>query len=745
MKSFDDDLNIPQHVLVNGTNLQSGLDEILNQVIPEYKNVTITDVLSEYVVFAEDPQIKVTKTVGDYTSELSENDYELTKNEDTVKVTLLKGGALEDGATYTVSFKVKPSEKANNEYATTGYNAKGDLGTGKTSAGKEGFYSNNNEQTKVSYQVEGETEIKTASYEKPVVQVTTHTLSYEKRWNHPDNVETPNVNVTLKVTYTNGETKNIILEASKNWKYTETVSQNVEIWKVEEVSPNPDYQPNYIISSDGTKATVTNNYYKAAVDSFTVIKEWNDEGYENQRPESVTVALYRSANGGESSQYGGTVELTASNGWKHTWDTLPQTSDDGTESFTYEVREVNSPEHYISSIGDAEWSEDGKKVTVTITNTYDENCADESYYIANVLQTDQVTLIKTWKDDYNSQGIRPDNLNITLDNGRDKKVYQLNSGDALGDSSNVWRKTVTVVARKDAQYNAVENLAEDKNYQQTESNRGETSDGNYWFSFTNAVQTKSITVNKVWNDGGDVQGRPETITLELQYKVGDAWVRFTDITLSQDKDWTATVDGLLITNEYQVVEKDVPAGYISTSEVSEDGATYTVANTLKWSLSKANMPESGETEKYLAGAEFDLTDNTGKIIATGVSGEDGLITWTPQGDMTEADLNALKGEYTVTETKAPSGYQKLQGVWKLTFEKGVLTKAEASEGYESYISDITKDAETGATVVLKNSELYELPSTGGSGIRLYMLGGTLLMMAGALLVYKKRKEEVLRS
>ena len=173
--------------------------------------------------------------------------------------------------------------------------------------------------------------------------------------------------------------------------------------------------------------------------------------------------------------------------------------------------------------------------------------------------------------------------------------------------------------------------------------------------------------------------------------------RYTDITLSKDKDWTATIDRLPITNEYQVVEKGVPAGYISTSEVSEDGAIYTVTNTLKWSLSKANMPESGETEKYLAGAEFNLTDNTGKIIATGVSGEKGLITWTPQNGMTKADLNALDGEYTVTETKAPSGYQKLQGVWTLTFDMGVLTKAEASEGYESYISDVYKRQEEGSS------------------------------------------------
>lgn len=162
-------------------------------------------------------------------------------------------------------------------------------------------------------------------------------------------------------------------------------------------------------------------------------------------------------------------------------------------------------------------------------------------------------------------------------------------------------------------------------------------------------------------------------------------------------------------------------------------------------MSKESLTENGETPKPLAGAEFELTDNGGKLIAQGVSSESGLIDWTPKDGMTEAGLNALDGTFTVTETKAPVGYQKLQGVWTLQFDDGLLIGANASEGYENYISEIKKDAEHGVTVILKNSELYELPSTGGPGIHLYMLGGVALMMAGTLLVYKKRKEEVLRS
>ena len=48
--------------LVNGTRLDSALTGILNKVIPTYKNVTITDTLSEYVDFVETtPTITVTK------------------------------------------------------------------------------------------------------------------------------------------------------------------------------------------------------------------------------------------------------------------------------------------------------------------------------------------------------------------------------------------------------------------------------------------------------------------------------------------------------------------------------------------------------------------------------------------------------------------------------------------------------------------------------------------------------------
>ena len=110
-----------------------------------------------------------------------------------------------------------------------------------------------------------------------------------------------------------------------------------------------------------------------------------------------------------------------------------------------------------------------------------------------------------------------------------------------------------------------------------------------------------------------------------------------------------------------------------------------------------------------------------------------MITWVPAKGV---DLNALDGTYTIKETKAPDGYTVNKSVWTVKFDKGLLVEFGGNEE--------TGTADDGVVIKLENEKLYELPETGGSGIYWYMLGGVLLMMAGSLLVYKKRRGEVLR-
>ena len=58
----------------DGTDLPDALKDILNQIIPSYKNVSITDKLSEYVEFVEDePTVTVKVEYADYRDEKADH------------------------------------------------------------------------------------------------------------------------------------------------------------------------------------------------------------------------------------------------------------------------------------------------------------------------------------------------------------------------------------------------------------------------------------------------------------------------------------------------------------------------------------------------------------------------------------------------------------------------------------------------------------------------------------------------
>lgn len=730
--------------LVNGSgnNLSSALEDILEIIIPTYKNVTITDTLSENVDFVDDQTVvKKRAANGTETTLSSPGDYKVTRDEKTITVSLLNGAELDDGATYTVSFKVRPNETANQKYAAQGgYTDRGEEGTGSTSEGKEGFYSNTS--ANVSYTVNDKED--SAEYLRPVVQVTTHNLTFTKEWNHPADVDDPTQDVNLYVTYTDGTSGNITLKANKDWT---TVLENVPITKkIATVTETPvieDYEPSYQISSDGTSATIINNYAKLTTTNIHVKKEW--VGGEE---ESIQVALYCSVNGG-AAELKDTKTLNALKDWSDGWDGLKEEEyvDGKRQSYTYAVREVKTPAGYSSSI---DYDIQGDTTNVTITNTYDSNCEDESYYMVNVLQTETLNVSKVWEDDGNAGNLRPDKLTITVEDGTGGN-YNVTLND-----SNSWKQTLTVLKKKGVSYSATE---PDVPYYNSSNNSNGTN-----ISFTNTLQSTSITVKKEWNDG-DTKDRPEGIQFELKYKgKGDfEWKTYGTYSLLEEDmiydennevigNWQKTIGGLPIQYQYKVVEKDVAGQYHSkvTPEMSGKDTTFTITNTLNWRLKKTNSPEGDDAAVALQGATFELKKGN-TLIATGTSDANGIVTWKPEKINTDSDdtydVQNLKGEYVLTETKAPSGYQLLKSAfWKLTFdENGMLTEAIGSkEDFNSYISKADGTAADGIVVTLENDLLYELPETGGPGVHWYTLGGTLLMAGAALIVYRqKRKREVL--
>lgn len=177
-----------------------------------YGKVGIVDTLSDYVdpLFGYDKRSgEITSGVTVVTSDGSNVDAEVaSKTYDaatrTVTVTFKDGFTLAKDVTYSVQFKVKPSDKAYETYALNKQSEKGgytdtdntvhqgETGTGTDSENKDGFYSNTeahlaySECTAVNNVAKDCVSKDNVTYQKPVLQVKTGKIQVTKNW-HPDN------------------------------------------------------------------------------------------------------------------------------------------------------------------------------------------------------------------------------------------------------------------------------------------------------------------------------------------------------------------------------------------------------------------------------------------------------------------------------------------------------------------------------------------------------------------------------
>lgn len=707
--------------LINGVNLNAALTDILNRIIPTYEHVSIQDTLSEYVEFAEGsvPTVRVTKKTASGTEALQEGPhYQLVQNGKNVKVTFT--GELDDAATYTVSFRIKPSQAANEEFSKSGYLHTGDPETGATSAGKLGFYSNDSADLTYSIKGTDKTDL-TAEYPKPVVQVTTHSLTFQKKWSGvPDGVDMPK-SVSLNVMYTDGSAETIVLSEGNEWTLTNT---NVPVTKkIQSITEQPleDYTPSYEIAADGTSATVTNSYSRITTKNIKVVKKWIGEG---PQPE-IKVSLYYSDSDNNAEQWYETVVLNASNNWTYEWKGLQDMG-----SRVYGVREEAIPANYTSNIT---YTTEGDTTTAEISNVYDQNCTDESYYIVNTLQTVPLTITKTWNDDDNSQGERPATLGVTVQEGDHKLLF------TLSEEGNVWTESARMLKRKDNTYTATEDLEGFEKYSITDYSVT-TSGNRVNVSFTNQITTKTITVKKEWIDTfTDDKDRPGSIHFKL-YRNNEEYGTYSLSAEDRDKSgntWTKVIENLPVTGTYTVKEyqEDGDPKYDYISTVTDGGnGMFTITNKINWHIVKMSETLGDTQSSPLKGAEFQLKQE-GQVIASGISEEDGMIKWEP---VPGGDLTKLNGEYDLVETKAPSGYMVHSEGWKVTFdENGLLTAAQDLSGSNKTLQ-ISRTKENGIRLMVTNQKIYTLPSTGGNGIYVYMIGGVALMMAAMLILYKMK-------
>ena len=329
------------------------------------------------------------------------------------------------------------------------------------------------------------------------------------------------------------------VKASDNWKYSFTNLPEFENGKKISYTVTEDQVKDYSTTVNGYNLT---NSYTPAKTSVSVTKAWNDNNNQDgSRPNEVKVQLY--ANGEKS---GNEVTLNAANKWTHTWTGLAEKSNKKTVQ--YSVKEVGTVKGYTSSV-------DGKNGNFTVTNTHTPS-------------TTTVSGTKTWKDNDDQDGKRPDSIKVNLlANG---KVVQSKTVKA----SDNWKYSFTNLPEfengKKISYTVTEDQVKD--YSTTVNGYNLTN------SYTPAKT--SVSVTKAWNDNNNQDGsRPNEVKVQL-YANGEK--SGNEVTLNAANKWTHTWTGLAEksnkkTVQYSVKEVGTVKGY--TSSVNGKNGNFTVTNT----------------------------------------------------------------------------------------------------------------------------------------------------------------------
>ena len=295
------------------------------------------------------------------------------------------------------------------------------------------------------------------------------------------------------------------------------------------VTQNEDGQLVVTPTTDQVELTFTNEYADVKA---TVTKVWDDKNdQDGKRPKSITVTLNN----------GDIVTLSEENKWSATIDKLPK-YDAKHEEIVYTWTEGDMPEGYslTNTVREGE--------VTTLTNSYTPG-------------TTSVSGFKTWNDEDNQDGKRPESITVNL----------------LADGTPVQSKTVTA---EDGwawnftglpEYNSGTKITYKVEEAAVEGYEAEV-DG-YNITNTHAVEKIDVTVTKIWSDYNNGYGtRPQSITVQL-YANGEVCgdpVTITAEEAGEDGNWTYTYTGLDKYSDGEeivyTVTEDTVARYTTTIE-----------------------------------------------------------------------------------------------------------------------------------------------------------------------------------
>lgn len=328
----------------------------------------------------------------------------------------------------------------------------------------------------------------------------TTTVSGSKTWNdnnNQDGARPKSITINLLKNGNIIDSKVVTAQDGWAWSFTGLAKYNSD-GSLINYSITENTVTDYSTTYNGYNVTNTHTPEKV---SITVTKTWNDSNNQDGiRPNEIIVKLFAN-----EKDTGKTLTLNSGNNWTGSFTQLDKYS--AGQQIDYSIDEV-SVNGYTTQISGT--PKDG----FIITNSH-------------TPETTEVSGSKTWDDNNNQDGARPESITVNLvKNGKviDSKVVTEKDG---------WAWSFTGLPK-------YENGGSTINYSVTENAVADysTSYNGYDIINTHTPEKTSVTVSKAWEDHNNQDGiRPNDITVKLLANEKDTGLT---LVLSDGNNWTGS-------------------------------------------------------------------------------------------------------------------------------------------------------------------------------------------------------------
>lgn len=347
------------------------------------------------------------------------------------------------------------------------------------------------------------------------------------------------------------------------------------VYTVKETDDLDGYESTVSLNPETHTFTVTNTHTPETV-NISGSKTWDDgDNQDGIRPDSITIHLWA-----DDVKIASKIVKEGANGdWTWSFENLPKYKNG--QEIRYTITE-DAVEGYKAKVDDNSYN---------VTNTH-------------IPATVDINVAKSWNDDGDRDGKRPDSVEIQLyrtltkDDSAEEYDVAVDGKTLTLDESNDWKGTFTDLPANEKGVPIQYTVKESKVSEDYVSSVDKIEDGS--FVITNSYTPESITVcgSKTWDDQNNKDGvRPACIVIRLyadgeqvavqnvtekeqwswnfgslpKYRDGGVEIKYT-ITEDAVEGYTATVNGYDVTNTHTVKPTATPAPTAAPTARPDDPA-----------------------------------------------------------------------------------------------------------------------------------------------------------------------------